>query len=380
MFCLHEKPGSSSDLNLAEASTLSEGVRRATETFNESFALQALSRVVDFIRANDRRLESVSKSSLYLPRLLSLYMESRKVIEKALELTCLLATSQENALALGKSCCDLLVTVLRTYISHPNVIQWGCKCVKLLAEAEANVPHFSKNESCDALTAILEAYGASDETIAEWGCKAIFILSRRSEKMQMRFGMRTCRLIVENILKSEVHKNSIIVKASVTAAVGALAYENSANRRYFMDSGACWIILKLLELSYAVGPDYVTTCAYCICNVAEGDSNWQYQFHNWGAVSTLLKAVQTHSDISHVCVQCFRALRSLSHDSVLVREELISLRGCDVIVQTLRKHTNHVSAMEWGFSLVSSLADYRPTFQSLHHAGIFECLVEAFRR
>lgn len=49
-------------------------------------------------------------------------------------------------------------------------------------------------------------------------------------------------------------------------------------------------------------------------------------------------------------------------------------------MQTLRKHSSDLAAVEWGFNLVSSLADYKPTLNCLFLAGVFECLVESLQR
>lgn len=122
----------------------------------------------------------------------------------AVEAMGILGANLNNAAKLGKAACDLVVTVLRTYISHAEVIKFACKCLKLLAEVDANLVTFSGNDSCGAITAILEKYGAMNEMIAEWGCKSIFVLARKSVRNQKQLGMKTCELLVVNILKSEV--------------------------------------------------------------------------------------------------------------------------------------------------------------------------------
>jgi hypothetical protein len=359
-----------------------DALKRTTESISEAIAVRSLKNAIDLLSSDEKYAGELRPSCAFMSPILSLYMEYKSVVEMAVQYTSLLCCSNtDNCTQLGKPTCDLLVIVLKTYISHADVVKYACKCVKLLGEVESNLVHFARNDCCEAITNVLQKYGSGNEMIAEWGCKSIFVLARKSEKNQLKLGMRTCELLVVGILKSEVHKNSIGVKASVAAAVGALAFNNSANKRYFMESGACWIILKLLELSYAIGPEYCTACCYCLSNIAESDSNMQYQYHNWGAIPTVLKSLEANNKVPHVAVQCFRAMRSLSHDNVLVRAELIALKACDLIVASLRLHSSVGLVVEWGLSLVSSLAEYRPSaLESLLSAGIFECLVDCFQK
>lgn len=169
------------------------------------------------------------------------------------------------------------------------------------------------------------------------------------------------------------------MKAAVAAAVGSLANQNNPNKKYFMDSGACWIILKLLELSYSNGAEYVTACAYCISNVAESDSNLQYQYHNWDTVRTILKALRVNNRAAFVCVQCFRALRSLTHDNVLARANFVSHDPFSDVIEAINLHPENDIVAEWGWTFVCSIIEFPAALEGLLAAGLFDSLAIAFR-
>ena len=356
-----------------------ESIKRSTEVYNESLALKSVQRTTALLQEDSNASASMEGGCVYFPSLLSMYLENISIVAETMQVLSILTLNDDNARKLGKPTCDLLVAVLKTYISHPDIIKFGCKTLKSMAEIDIFLVHFSRNDVCTALNLILQKYGSSNEMIAEWGCKSIFVLARKSIKNQNLLGNRTCELLVSTILKSEVHRNSNIVKAAVAAAVGALANNNTANKKYFMDSGACWIILKLLELSYLTGPEYATACCYCIANMAENDSNYQFLFQNWSTLGTVFLALKANHSIAHVCVQCLRALRALTHENAELQATLLALNPCQLIVEVLVEHRENGIVAEWGWGFVSSLADYEPFLPPLVAADVFLALKDAFK-
>jgi hypothetical protein len=321
--------------------------RRSSEllsTSEEAKSPEKMSKpVVDDVSANRKRLAN-SAVLFRLIKACHIHCADSPTLVIGLKVLLIFAKDAGEAAKLV-SCgvCDILSQAIRIHAQQEDITTLVCQC------ADAVILH------------------DLDECDGSLGCQ---------DKLSDNF---MCEVLSGNILQAKLHP-SLLTTCWALRLLGSLARRNSALKDRLASCGICELVPPLCSAEFMANIDFAESLCWCIASLSFPHEDNQTKLGASGACMIIVKLLNIHSKDVMLVQEACRALHQLGeqHDANLAL--LVATDAPSLCMQLLKKYDARHDVLHWVMYALATLAQSSEAQAKLNADGICAEVVALMHR